>query len=90
MVEFYSHVFDMEITEQDDTYALLLDGQFELVLLETEKSKNVPNSLIPRENIPIKPVFFTDINLEKIKKKIQEKSGTLYLPKKWEFGGRIV
>lgn len=39
LISFYTHVFEFEVIESDKAYALLNDGDFELVLLETEVSK---------------------------------------------------
>ena len=34
---FMLHVFDMQMIESDGSYALLVGGDFELVLLETDR-----------------------------------------------------
>jgi predicted enzyme related to lactoylglutathione lyase len=90
LVEFYTQVFGYEVIESDNTYALLNEGDAELVLLETEVSKNVKNTYKPRETTPLKPVFFTDSSLSDISKKIKENGGSVYPPKNWDFGGRQV
>tara|TARA_R110001592_G_scaffold362408_1_gene676105 strand:+ start:305 stop:676 length:372 start_codon:yes stop_codon:yes gene_type:complete len=90
LAEFYSHVFGLDVVESDSSYMLLVDGDFELVLLETEISKTALNSHEVRENTPLKPTFFVDTRLELIGEKVKEKGGTIYPPKSWEFGGRQV
>ncbi|WP_418138723.1 hypothetical protein AB8616_01995 [Marinomonas sp. RS-M-Aa-14] len=39
LATFYAHVFDMQMIESDRSCALLVGGDFELVLLETDVSK---------------------------------------------------
>ena len=90
LISFYTHVFELEIIESDNTYALLVGDEFELVLLETEISKNFTNSNEPRENTALKPTFFVESPLTLIREKIEEKGGFVYPPKSWEFGGRQV
>ena len=90
LMAFYAQVFELDIIESDNTYALLNKGSFELVILETEISKNVKNTYKPRENTPLKPVFFIDSSLSDISGKIKEKEGFVYSPKNWEFGNRQV
>ncbi|MBU1468440.1 MAG: hypothetical protein KJ883_19095, partial [Gammaproteobacteria bacterium] len=51
--DFYSHVFALNKVEGDNSYALLADGDFELVLLETEVSKTVSDLHSPRASTPI-------------------------------------
>lgn len=90
LAEFYCLVFGFEVLESDESYALLMTGNFEIVLLETEVSKRVVGTEKAREETPIKPVFFVDIPLEVISEKIVEGGGAVYQPKSWEFGGRQV
>lgn len=88
--DFYRDVFDLEILEQDNTYALLADGAFELVLLETQMSIDTSVTNTPREATPIKPSFFVEAPLELISSRIKERGGSVYPAKPWEFGGRQV
>ncbi|MEM1425211.1 MAG: VOC family protein [Cyanobacteria bacterium P01_H01_bin.130] len=90
LLDFYTHVFGFEIMERESTYSLLTEGEFELVLLETEISKGSKISYEPREATPFKPTFFIESPLEFISKKIKDKGGSVYSPKNWEFGGRQV
>jgi len=90
LISFYTHVFGLEVIESDKSYALLIDDNFELVLLETEVSKKSIGSFTPRETTPLKPTFFIRSPLEVISKKIKEKGGSVYPPKDWEFGGNQV
>lgn len=90
LAEFYCHVFGFEVFEKDESYALLMAGDVELVLLETEISKKALNTDKAREDTPIKPTFFIDVPLELIGRKIEEKDGAVYPPKNWDFGGRQV
>ncbi|MGO2240206.1 MAG: VOC family protein [Halomonas sp.] len=90
LAEFYCHVFGFEVFEKDESYALLIAGSFELVLLETEASKKALSTDKAREDTPIKPSFFIDAPLELIGEKIKEKGGAIYQPKSWNFGGRQV
>lgn len=61
LTAFYTHVFGFKKIEGDSTYSLLIDGEFELVILETEVSKNSLDSFEPREITPLKPTFFIDL-----------------------------
>ncbi|MGO2513656.1 hypothetical protein [Marinomonas polaris] len=88
--DFYSHVFALNKVEGDNSYALLADGDFELVLLETEASKTVSDLHSPRASTPIKPTFFINTSLEIISEMIKNKGGSVFPPKNWEFGGRKV
>ena len=90
LAEFYSHVFGFEVSEKDESYALLIAGSFELVLLETEVSKKAAITGKAREDTPIKPSFFVDTPLELVGEKIKERGGAIYQPKSWNFGGRQV
>lgn len=90
LIDFYSHVLELEVIESDNTYALLNDDSFELVLIETEISKKSKNSYEPRETTPLKPTFFIDSSLGVISEKIKDKGGFVYSPKNWEFEGRQV
>lgn len=90
LVEFYCYVFGFEVFEKDESYALLMAGGFELVLLETEVSKKAFGTDKAREDTPIKPSFFIDVPLELVGDKIKEKGGAIYQPKRWNFGGRQV
>ncbi|WP_200177101.1 VOC family protein [Ectothiorhodospira shaposhnikovii] len=90
LVEFYCRVFGFDILESDESYALLINGNFELVVLETEISRKWPSTEKARENTPIKPIFFIDVSLDLISGKIKENGGSVYQPKSWEFGGRQV
>jgi len=88
--DFYCHIFGFEVSEHDESYALLTIDEFELVLLETEISKKSTGLNKPREDTPIKPTFFVDMPLEMIQRMIEEKNGFVYEPKGWLFGGRKV
>lgn len=90
LISFYTYVFGLELIESDNTYALLINGEFELVLLETEISKQSISSFEPREATPLKPTFFVESSLNIISEKIKDKGGSVYSPKGWEFGGRQV
>ena len=90
LAEFYCHVFGFEVFENDESYALLMAGNFELVLLETEASKRALSKDKAREDTPIKPTFFIDAPLELMSEKIKQKGGAIYQPKSWNFGGRQV
>lgn len=90
LTEFYTYVFGLDLLEGDNSYALLSDGDFELVLLETELSKQTATSFQPRESTPIKPTYFIESTLSDISKRIENKGGYVYPPKNWEFGGRLV
>ncbi|EXJ10244.1 VOC family protein [Nitrincola nitratireducens] len=90
LTEFYCHVFGFEVFEKDEPYALLMAGDVELVLLETEISKKAFSLDKARDDTPIKPTFFVDAPLERIGQKIEEKGGAVYPPKNWDFGGRQV
>lgn len=90
LTEFYCQVFGFDVQESDESYSLLMTGDFELVLLETAMSKKALRTDSAREDTPIKPVFFIDVQLELISQKIKENGGTVYQPKSWEFGGRQV
>ncbi len=90
MTSFYSYVFGLEVIEDDDTYALLTGGEFELVLLETEASKSSIISFKPRETTPIKPVFFVELPLSLVSERIKDKGGSVYPPKHWDFRGHQV
>jgi len=39
LAEFYCQVYGFEVSENEESYALLMAGSFELVLLETDISK---------------------------------------------------
>lgn len=93
LLEFYQTVVPFELMERDADYALLKHGDFELVLLETEVSKDfksVEPSSSPREQVALKPTFFVDSDLESLAKKIHALGGGLREPKDWTFGGRQV
>lgn len=90
LTEFYSHVFAFEVIENDSTYSLLTNNEFELVLLETEASTKTGISFKPRETTPLKPVFFVQQPLPEISESISRNGGHVYPPKAWEFGGRQV
>jgi hypothetical protein len=87
---FYAHVFDLQMIESDHSYALLVGGDFELVLLETEVSKKGLNVFEARENTALKPTFFVDVPFEVISERIKKKGGVVFPPKNWTFGGRQV
>ncbi len=90
LTAFYSHVFGLELIDSDSTYALLAVGDFELVLLETEISRNITIMNEPRAATPLKPTFFVETPLDVIGEKIRDKGGFVYSAKSWEFGGRQV
>ncbi len=90
LTRFYTHVFGLEVTEQDDRYARLVKGEFELVLLETQQSQQQTNELTPREHTPLKPTFFVSTPLEVLAEKVEEQGGSVFEPKDWQFGGRQV
>lgn len=90
LTSFYTHVFGLEVIESDKTYALLNDGDFELVLLETKVSKKFIGSYEPKEATPLKPTFFIDSPLSLISEKIVDRGGVVYPLKNWRFGGRQV
>lgn len=79
--DFYCHIFGFEVSEHDESYALLTIDGFELVLLETEISKKSTGLNKTREDTPIKPTFFVDMPLEMIQIMIEEKDGFVYDPK---------
>lgn len=87
---FYAQVFELEVIESDNSYALLTKGDFELVLLETETSRQALDSHEARSNTAIKPVFFIDVPLEQLGDRIKALGGALHPPKNWSFGGRQV
>ena len=90
LATFYVHVFGMQMIESDRSYALLVDGDFELVLLETDVSKKGLSAFEARENTALKPTFFVNTSLEFIEEKIKAKGGVVFSPKNWTFGGRQV
>lgn len=90
LATFYAHVFDMQMIESDGSYALLVGGDFELVLLETDVSQKGLSAFEARENTALKPTFFVNTPLEFIEEKIKAKGGVVFSPKNWTFGGRQV
>lgn len=89
LTQFYTEVFGLPQTEGDNSYCVLTDGVFELVLLETEISKQLSKTEA-RTATAIKPAFFTDTPLEEISRRVVAHGGKMFAPKSWEFGGRLV
>jgi predicted enzyme related to lactoylglutathione lyase len=86
---FYTEVFDLAVIESEEFFYILSNGITEIVLLETEFSKQL-DITEHRFATAIKPTFFIDTPLKEITSRVLKHGGHMFPAKKWEFGGRTV
>lgn len=86
---FYTEVFDLAVIESEAFFYILSNGITEIVLLETEFSKQLEITE-HRSETAIKPAFFIDTPLKEIKRRVLKHGGHMFPAKTWEFGGRTV
>lgn len=90
LAAFYSAVFRLNITEQNDGHILLANKDIELLVLQAPR-KIQDISGIPRINAAIKPVYIVDFSMAAVRARAFRKGGTLNpVTAEWRFQGYTV
>jgi len=78
--KFYVEALGFSVTEEDETYALLMLKNFELLLQQAPESVTSQIQLsqpaVPRSSTPIKPVFTLSGVMSEIRQQVVDAGGT--------------
>ncbi|AFY36548.1 hypothetical protein Lepto7376_0098 [[Leptolyngbya] sp. PCC 7376] len=90
LAKFYKFVFRLAIADQNDGHIRLANDQMELVILQAPR-RFQDISGTQRINVAIKPVFFINVPLERVRARALKRGGSLNaVTAEWQFQSHTV
>ena len=90
LASFYKNVFQFSIADSDESYIRLLKEQLEIVILQAPDQYKT-TTVEARESTAIKPVFFTESEIDEIRNAVVENGGFFKSThSEWQFNGHTV